>query len=183
MSANTPLLLVVMGVSGCGKSTFSKALGEAFGLVYVDGDDLHSPDSVAKMKAGIALEDADRWPWLDRIAKFLLAGSYPNGAARGKVVACSALKRAYRDRIRQGLPGVRFIFLDGSDELIRSRMALRTGHFMQPDLLASQLRTLERPTADEQDVLTVNTARPVEQLLQEVAAMLQARQPGVSLAT
>ena len=94
--SHSPLRLIVMGVSGCGKSTMAAALGERLGLDMVDGDDLHLPESVAKMRSGIALQDADRWPWLDRIGEYL---SQPH--AQGRVVACSALKRAYRDRIRE----------------------------------------------------------------------------------
>lgn len=139
----------------------------------VDGDDLHAPESVAKMQAGIALNDADRWPWLDRIAHTLAANTGSAGSGQGKVVACSALKRAYRDRIRRSLPNVSFVFLDGDSELIRSRMASRTGHFMQLELLDSQLRTLERPTPDERDVLTINIDQPIGAMVASVARALQ----------
>jgi gluconokinase len=171
------MLLVVMGVSGCGKSTFSQAIGDALGLQVADGDDFHAPESVAKMQAGVALDDADRWPWLDRIAAHLAAssGDHANPADRetGRVIACSALKRAYRDRIRNSLPQVKFIFLDGDAELIRSRLALRTGHFMHPALLADQLRTLERPAADEADVITIDMAQPIAQMVAQVVAALR----------
>ena len=165
-------LLVVMGVSGSGKSTVAQALGAALGLNMADGDDLHSAQSVSKMQAGMALDDADRWPWLDRIADYLAAPNTQAEHGQGKVVACSALKRADRDRIRSQVPGVRFVFLDGDCELIRSRMALRQGHFMQLELLDSQLRTLERPTPDEKDVLRIETGLPVEQLIAQVKTML-----------
>lgn len=167
------MLLVVMGVSGCGKSTFSEAIGDAMGLQFADGDDFHAPQSVAKMQAGIPLDDADRWPWLDRIAAYLAAGVRDYGDPAGRVIACSALKRAYRDRIRNALPQVQFIFLDGEAELIRSRLALRTGHFMHPELLADQLRTLQRPAADEKDVIAVDMAKPIEQMVAQVRAALQ----------
>jgi gluconokinase len=176
MSAATALRLVVMGVSGCGKSTFSVAIADALGLVVVDGDDLHSPESVAKMQSGIALDDADRWPWLDRIASCLRVGLDDEkfgASAKGRVVACSALKRAYRDRIRRNLPTVKFIFLDGDSELIRKRLSLRTNHFMQPGLLQSQLSTLERPGADERDVITLNIARSIDELVLEASAALR----------
>jgi gluconokinase len=172
MMSTPPFLLVVMGVSGCGKSTFSKAISNELSLAWVDGDDLHSIESVAKMQAGVALNDKDRWPWLDRIAGYLVEGITRGGKENGRVVACSALKRAYRDRIRHSLPSVHFIFLDGDSELIRSRMASRVGHFMRLDLLDSQLRTLERPGADESDVLTINAAHPIELLVKQVAAAL-----------
>lgn len=170
------MLLVVMGVSGCGKSTFSQALGDALGLQVADGDDFHAPQSVAKMQAGIALEDADRWPWLDRIAAYLASGheSSELGATHeaGRVIACSALKRAYRDCIRNALPEVKFIFLDGDVELIKRRMGQRTGHFMPPGLLDDQLRTLQRPGADETGVITLNMAQPIAQMVEQVRAKL-----------
>lgn len=174
MNAPTSFQLVIMGVSGCGKSTFAKAISEALQLSFVDGDDLHSPHSVSKMQAGIALEDADRWPWLDRIGSYLAKPLESNFSDRGRVVACSALKLVYRNHIRRLAPNVRFIFLDGDAELIRSRMAARAGHFMQLGLLESQLHTLERPTAQEQDVLQVNTAHTIEELLAIVIPALQA---------
>ena len=168
-------LLVVMGVSGCGKSTIAAALGAALRLKIQDGDDLHSAQSISKMHSGVALDDADRWPWLDRIANYLAAPDISDtqaGHGQGKVVACSALKLAYRDRIRRKVPDVRFIFLDGDSELIRSRMALRQGHFMQPDLLDSQLRTLERPSPDEKDVIRIETGLPVAQVVAQIKTLL-----------
>ena len=173
MKNKIPLLLVVMGVSGCGKSTLAKAISVALNLRMVDGDDLHSTQSIVKMQAGIALDDADRWPWLDRIANYLASGATQDNSEPGRVIACSALKRSYRDRIRKQLAGLRFIFLDGDDALIRSRMAARTGHFMQLELLDSQLRTLERPGADETDVISLNMMYPVDNLVAQVIAALQ----------
>lgn len=164
------LLLVVMGVSGCGKSTFARAIRDALGLGMVEGDDLHAPESVAKMQAGTALTDADRWPWLDRITQSL--GQCGEADSQGRLVTCSALKRAYRDRIRAALPHVRFVFLDGDNDLIRRRMASRTGHFMQLELLDSQLQTLERPASDETDVLTLRIDQPIDAMVAAVAAAL-----------
>ncbi len=172
MVQNAATLLVVMGVSGSGKSTFTKAISEALELSSKDGDALHSLESVAKMQAGFALDDADRWPWLDRVALYLAEGEKQNAYERGRVVACSALKRAYRDRIRRSLPRVQFIFLDGDKALIHSRMAARTGHFMQPGLLDSQLRTLERPGVDEHDVITLDAALAIDQLVRQVMSAL-----------
>jgi carbohydrate kinase (thermoresistant glucokinase family) len=166
---NKPLRLIVMGVSGCGKSTMAMALGERLGLEMVDGDDLHLPESVAKMRSGIALDDADRWPWLDRIGAYL-SQHHP----QGRVVACSALKRAYRDRIRQQANPVCFVFLNGSFELIDARLHQRVGHYMQAGLLTSQFQTLEIPRNDETDVITLSITQPVDNLVSQVLAALQA---------
>lgn len=167
MSHPTPLRLVVMGVSGCGKTTLSQALAAALGLRAVDGDDLHLPESVRKMSAGIALTDDDRWPWLDRVAATL--DSHRDGdPPSGHVVACSALRRAYRDHLRERVPGLRFVFLDGDAALLHQRMAQRAGHFMQLQLLESQLNTLERPGKNEDDVLTLQA----DQLLTEQVAQV-----------
>ncbi len=165
-----PLRLIVMGVSGCGKSTMAGALGERLGLDMVDGDDLHLPESVAKMRAGIALEDADRWPWLDRIGHYL---AQAHGA--GRVVACSALKRVYRERIREQAGDVCFVFLDGDFELIQQRMQQRVGHYMQPGLLDSQFRTLEKPEADETDVIRLPITEPVQDMVAQALQALHSR--------
>jgi gluconokinase len=169
--------IVVMGVSGSGKSTLAGRLASSLGLHMVDGDDLHLPESVAKMAAGIPLEDADRWPWLDRIGQYLReAAEHP---AHGRIVACSALKRVYRDHIRLLAPSVRFVFLDGEPELIRQRIARRTGHYMRADLLASQLQTLERPQEDESDVITLDIRAAPAQLAEMAVRALGAFAPVV----
>jgi len=167
---NLTLRLIVMGVSGCGKSTMAAALSERLGLDMVDGDDLHLPESVAKMRAGIALQDEDRWPWLDRIGDYL---SQPH--AQGRVVACSALKRVYRDRIREQAGDVCFVFLDGDFDLIQKRMHQRVGHYMQPGLLDSQFRTLEKPQADENDVIRLPITEPVQDMVEQVLNALHSR--------
>ena len=167
---NMPLRLIVMGVSGCGKSTMASALGERLGLDMVDGDDLHLPESVAKMRSGIALQDADRWPWLDRIGHYLAQAQEP-----GRVVACSALKRMYRDRIREQAGDVCFVFLDGDFDLIEQRMRQRVGHYMQPGLLDSQFRTLEKPQADETDVIRLPITEPVQDMVAQALNALQNR--------
>ena len=164
----SPLRLIVMGVSGCGKSTMATALAAQLGLDMVDGDDLHLPESVSKMRSGIALDDADRWPWLDRIGDYLSA---PH--AQGRVVACSALKRAYRDRIRAQAGDVSFVFLDGDFALIEKRMRQRVGHYMQPGLLDSQFRTLEKPQADETDVIHLPITEPVQAMVEQALQSLQ----------
>jgi gluconokinase len=147
------LRVVVMGVSGCGKSTVAEGIAAALGLACIDGDDLHTPENVAKMRGGTPLTDEDRWPWLDRIGARLCE---PDRASNGVVVACSALRRAYRDRLRQAAPGTRFVYLHGTPDLIRARMQARRNHYMPPGLLDSQLRTLEPPTADEPGILAVD---------------------------
>ena len=167
---NMPLRLIVMGVSGCGKSTMASALGERLGLDMVDGDDLHLPESVAKMRSGIALQDADRWPWLDRIGHYLAQAQEP-----GRVVACSALKRVYRERIREQAGDVCFVFLDGDFDLIEQRMRQRVGHYMQPGLLDSQFRTLEKPQADETDVIRLPITEPVQDMVAQALQALHSR--------
>ncbi len=155
-----PQTVVVMGVSGCGKSAVSEALAHHLGGVVVDGDDLHSPEAVAKMRAGTPLTDEDRWPWLDRVGNAL---RHRETAA---VVACSALKRSYRDRLRTACPGVRFIFLDGDAAVIEPRMRARAGHYMPASLLQSQLQTLELPGEDEVDVCRIDIDQPLAGVLE-----------------
>lgn len=137
------LRVVVMGVSGAGKSTVGVLLAERLGLPFIDGDDLHPPANVAKMASGTPLGDGDRWSWLDAVAEVL---ARPGGA----VVAASVLKRSYRDRVREGAPGTRFVELRGTEEVLRSRLGSRLDHFMPPVLLASQLDAWEALGGDEE---------------------------------
>lgn len=143
--------VVVMGVSGCGKSTIATELAEALHRRYVDADDLHSRAAIAKMSAGIPLTDEDRAPWLERVGDAIAAGE-ESGCRT--VVACSALRRRYRDAIRgrAGVP-VFFVHLGGTDEVLVERMNSRPGHFMPPSLLASQLATLDPLDSDELGVV------------------------------
>ncbi len=141
--------VVVMGVSGCGKSTVGRALAHALGVAYVEGDEWHPPRNVQKMAAGTPLTDDDRRDWLDALAGRL---GVAHVAGQGVVLSCSALKRSYRDRLRAQSPGLRFVFLHGSPDLLARRMQARTGHYMPPSLLQSQLDTLEPPAADEDAV-------------------------------
>ena len=146
--------LVVMGVSGSGKSSVGAKLAQRLGLAFVDGDDLHPAANVAKMSRGEALTDEDRWPWLERVATTLGdRASYPAGVA----VACSALRRRYRDHIRAVAADakLRFLFLDITVAVAKARLEHRPGHFMPPSLVRSQFETLERPQPDEFDVATV----------------------------
>jgi gluconokinase len=150
--ANNGYALVVMGVSGSGKTTVAALLAKELGWPFMEGDRLHPPANVEKMRQGIPLTDADRWPWLDRIGEEL-----KSWAAEGKsgVLTCSALKRAYRDRIRSARSDVIFIYLKGSEALIKGRVTTRQHEYMPASLLRSQFDTLEEPTPDE-EVVTVD---------------------------
>ena len=167
----TPCALVVMGVSGSGKSTIGEKLAQRLGWSYEDGDKFHPLSNVAKMSAGQPLTDQDRWPWLQAIANEIDRVCEARGHA---VIACSALKRAYRDILVHGRPEVRIIYLQGTQDLIADRLALRKGHFMPPGLLASQFKTLEPPDASENPV-TVSIDAPVETIVDDIV-----RQSGLS---
>lgn len=159
------LRLVIMGVSGCGKSSVGQALAERLGIPYRDGDDLHPAANVAKMRAGTPLTDDDRWPWLDHVAQ-VLAREAP------VIVGCSALRRAYRDRLRRGAGGpVRFVHLAGSRDVIAARMAQRSGHYMPLTLLDSQFAALEPPGPDE--ALTIDINQPLPALIDSLLSTLQ----------
>lgn len=153
---------VVMGVSGCGKSTLAQALAVSWGVCYVEGDELHAPASVAKMAAGIALEDSDRWPWLDRVGVVIGAAVAANS---GAVASCSALRLVYRDRLRHAVgPHLRFVMINLSQGELEQRMHQRAGHYMPPTLLQSQLATLERPVG-EADVLIVDGRQSLDTMV------------------
>jgi gluconokinase len=147
-SVNAPVV-VVMGVSGSGKSSIGEALAARLHWAFQEGDALHPAANIAKMSAGIALTDADREPWLDAIASWIGARLH---AGEAGVVTCSALRRIYRDRLRQAGAGVRFVYPEVAREELERRMRTRQ-HFMPPSLLDSQLQTLEPPTADEQAIV------------------------------
>ncbi|WP_065752828.1 gluconokinase [Bradyrhizobium paxllaeri] len=157
-----------MGVSGSGKSTIADHLAKRLGWRYEDGDRFHPPANVAKMSAGHPLTDEDRWPWLKAIADEI-----DRLAAFGEhaVIACSALKRAYRDVLVHGRDDVRIVFLQGTQELIAERLAARKGHFMPPGLLASQFRTLEPPDTDEHPI-KVSIDAPVEAIVDDIVNQL-----------
>lgn len=149
-----------MGVSGSGKSTVGQALAGALGWQFFDADDFHPPANVAKMAAGLPLVDADRWPWLDRIVDELKSVAARGGQA---VLACSALREAYRERLRRA-GDVRFVFLQGDQATIAARLAERTHKYMPPSLLPSQFATLEPPA----DALAVDVRASVPEQIQRI---------------
>jgi gluconokinase len=169
VDAPAPCALVVMGVSGSGKSTIADALAKRLGWRYEDGDRFHPASNVAKMSAGQPLTDDDRWPWLQAIA-----GEIDRICKNGEraVIACSALKRAYRNILVHRRGDVRIVFLDGSEALIASRLAARKGHFMPAGLLASQFKTLEPPAADERAVTAPIDAK-VEAIVDDIIRQLK----------
>lgn len=162
--------LIVMGVSGSGKSTIAEGLAKRLGWRFEDGDMFHPQSNVDKMSHGQPLTDDDRWPWLRAIADEI---DRERSAGQGLVVACSALKRAYREVLTRGRSDVRIVYLDGSKALIQTRMDKRRGHFMPPALLDSQFATLEIPTPDEH-VFRISIDAPVEAVVDAIIAQLPA---------
>jgi len=154
-----PAAIIVMGVSGSGKSTIGALLAESLGWPFADADGFHPAANVAKMAAGQPLTDEDRWPWLDAIAAQIGAS---RTAEQPVVVACSALRRAYRERLRAGHGDLIFLHLSGAPAVIAKRQAARQGHFMPPSLMASQFATLEDPAAEADAVIVSVSASPHE---------------------
>ncbi|WP_435105386.1 gluconokinase [Arhodomonas sp. AD133] len=163
-------VIVVMGVSGSGKSHIGRAIAERLGASFHDGDDYHPDDNVQKMRAGTPLTDDDRMHWLDRL-NALAREVLDEGEQT--VIACSALRRAYRERLAGGDPRVMFVFLDGSFETIRERLCGREDHFFPESLLRSQFDTLEPPTADE--AIRVDIDAPAERVVETALHALDAR--------
>lgn len=155
-----------MGVSGCGKSTVASLLADRLDAAFLEGDAFHTPENVAKMSAGIPLTDEDRWPWLDRLARAAIEGDSKDQPV---VLACSALKKAYRDRLRQWIPGLRVIYLRGGREVIEPRLTGRPGHFMPPGLLESQFAELEEP----REAVVVGISRTPEELVEAILRELE----------
>ena len=154
--------IVVMGVSGCGKTSVAEGLAAALSAAFIEGDSLHPAANVEKMSQGIPLTDEDRWPWLDTIGR---AMAERLGDGRSVVVSCSALRKTYRDRLRHAAGGsLAFVFLKGSRDLLMARMAARRNHFMPVSLLDSQLSTLEDPS-QEPGVVTVDIAASIEAIV------------------
>ena len=160
------MIVVVMGVSGSGKTTIGTALATQLGWEFLDGDDWHPPENVAKMAAGTPLADEDRWPWLDRLNAELRSRE-----ARGQsaVLACSALKQVYRDRLTRGLSQWRLVFLHGSFELLSRRTGERKHRYMPASLLQSQFATLEPPA----QAIRIDVAEPPEKCVERIREALQ----------
>ena len=144
-----PVVLVFMGVSGCGKTTVAAILAGRLGWPFEEGDALHPQSNIDKMKAGHPLTDDDRWPWLEKVAEWV---EERLDAGKNGLITCSALKRSYRDIVNRRGSGVVFVFLSGSRETIAARLAVRHGHFMPPSLLESQFADLEEPTSEEPEI-------------------------------
>lgn len=166
-------ILVVMGVSGSGKTTVADKLAAALGVEFLEGDRFHPRANVEKMKSGTPLTDEDRWPWLEAIA-----AKIDEWRAEGKagVITCSALKRSYRDILIGNRPQVRLVYLKGSHELIHQRMAARRGHFMPVGLLDSQFATLQEPGADERPIVSEIGGTP-EEIVTDITRQLGVRPP------
>ena len=164
------MIVIVMGVTGVGKTTVGRLLAERTGWIYYDADDFHSPANVEKMRAGTPLTDNDRWPWLDRLNEVLHAAESQGASV---ILGCSALKHRYRDRLERGLSAVRWVYLKGSEELITSRLQARKGHYMNPALLQSQFDALEPP----RDALTIDVDDEPAALAERVLSGLELRIP------
>ncbi|MFC5519614.1 gluconokinase [Polaromonas jejuensis] len=163
--------VVVMGVSGCGKSSVGQQLAQRLGVDFLEGDDLHPAQNVARMAAGVALTDADRQGWLETLAGRLAAAG---AQGHGIVVSCSALKRSYRDILRSGAPDLRLIHLHGDYDLLATRMAARADHYMPTSLLDSQFATLE-PPGPEENALTLDVAQTPDSIVNTIVARLTNR--------
>jgi gluconokinase len=162
-------IAIVMGVSGSGKTTIARGLADGEGWILLEGDQFHPPANIAKMKAGIPLTDEDRWPWLRAIAA---REDELRAAGQSAVVACSALKRAYRDILIGGRPDTLLVYLRGSKELIAERMKARKGHFMPPALLDSQFATLEEPGPDEHAIV-VDIGGPLDAVIRDAVRQVK----------
>lgn len=163
-----PAAIILMGVAGSGKSTIGQALADALGWPFYDGDDFMPEANVAKMANGTPLTDADRFPWLD-ILRSLIAEKIASGESL--VLACSSLKKMYRERLRNGNPEITFVHLSGEYDLIKTRLEARPGHYMKAGMLQSQFEALESP----QDAIVVDVSESVEEIVAEVLKQLDQR--------
>ena len=175
-AARLPIVVVLMGVSSSGKTTTGKRLAKLLGWPFRDADSFHPPANIEKMRRGIALDDNDRWPWLDAIAQWI-----DQQLSKGEcgVVSCSALKRSYRQRLTRERTDVRLVYLKGEFELIRTRMERRRGHFMPLSLLKNQFDVLEEPLPEENAVI-VSIALPPQRVAERIIAALGLRRRGQS---
>jgi len=169
-----PDILIVMGVSGSGKSTVAKGISTLLGWEFAEGDAFHSDANVAKMQSGQPLTDDDRWPWLESIGDWI---STKEAAGESAVVTCSALRRVYRDLLRRGRPAVRFLHVEAPSEVIQGRMEQRAGHYMPASLLPSQLATLEPLQPDEPGVSVSNQGTAAEVLDRSLRALSLRKDP------
>jgi len=162
---SAPILIVIMGVSGVGKSTVGAELARALGIAFLEGDSLHPKANIDKMSRGVPLDDEDRFPWLDAIGASM---EDARRQGRGMVATCSALRQIYRDRLRAHVQGkLQFVLLDASRQLVATRLEHREGHYMPVSLLDSQLKTLE-PAGPGEELVTLDGAQPVEALVKAI---------------
>lgn len=161
-------MVVIMGVAGSGKTTVGTLLSRHTGWAFVDADTLHPPENVAKMRAGIPLTDADRWPWLERVAAWIRER---RATGADGIVACSALKRAYRDFLRRADPKLYLVYLRGERTLIDARLGSRTHHFFPQSLVSSQFADLEEPQPDEHPI-TIYIGQPMPRIIEEILVAL-----------
>lgn len=170
MSNQAGQSFILMGVSSTGKTSIGTEVARRLGMKLIDGDDLHPRANIIKMGAGEPLNDEDRAPWLERIRD--AAFSLEHKSEKG-IIVCSALKKKYRDQIREGNPGLKFIFLEGDFDLILARMQQRQGHYMKAEMLRSQFATLEVPQADEPDVYHVNVDATFDEVVAHCVEIIQ----------
>ncbi|AJJ63733.1 gluconokinase [Yersinia aldovae] len=164
--------IIVMGVSGSGKTTVGEAVARQIHAKFIDGDDLHPRANIQKMGSGHPLNDEDRMPWLERLSDAAYSLNHKNETG---IIVCSALKRRYRDRLREGNQGMVFLYLKGSFDVIMERLKARSGHFMPTDLLKSQFEALEEPGAEEPDVICVDIDADIDEVAQRCVLALKGR--------
>ncbi|ADZ44233.1 TPA: gluconokinase [Yersinia enterocolitica] len=162
--------IIVMGVSGSGKTTVGEAVARRIHAKFIDGDDLHPRANIQKMGSGHPLNDEDRMPWLERLSDAAYSLHHKNESG---IIVCSALKRRYRDRLREGNPEMAFLYLKGSFDVIMERLKARSGHFMPTDLLKSQFEALEEPGSEEPDVICVDIDADIDEVVQRCVLALE----------
>ena len=170
-----PTFILVMGVSGSGKTTVSQGISRILGGSFIEADDFHSQANITLMSSGRALQDDHRWPWLQAISCAALRQAGQD-SVKPVVIACSALKRAYRDKLRDALGSISIVHLEGTEDVIRRRMSARGGHFMPAELLASQFATLE-PLEPDENGIVVSVREPIADIIEDVCAHLCGKQP------